>query len=116
MNELTDPQARRLWAQVEAGFAVVASLRSDAELIEHAKAHGRLVKIDRSSPWGNPYRMAREADRAEVCSRYELEHLPSRPDLLDQVADLRGRVLACWCSPKPCHGDTLARLANEGKR
>ena len=26
--------------------------------------------------------------------------------------ELRGKVLGCWCSPKACHGDVLAEIAN----
>jgi hypothetical protein len=27
--------------------------------------------------------------------------------------ELKGKVLGCWCSPKACHGDILAKIANE---
>jgi len=27
--------------------------------------------------------------------------------------ELKGKVLGCWCHPKECHGDVLARIANE---
>ena len=30
------------------------------------------------------------------------------------VLGLKGKTLACWCKPKPCHGDILLELA-EGK-
>jgi hypothetical protein len=26
--------------------------------------------------------------------------------------ELRGKDLACWCTPLACHGDVLLRLAN----
>ena len=41
------------------------------------------------------------------------------PELFVEVADnstllvLKGKVLGCWCKPGPCHGDVLARIANE---
>ena len=28
-------------------------------------------------------------------------------------AELPDKVLGCWCPPRPCHGEVLARLANE---
>lgn len=34
------------------------------------------------------------------------------PELLALVPELRGRALACWCAPEPCHGDVLAELAD----
>lgn len=36
-----------------------------------------------------------------------------RPSLEEIRAELRGRVLACWCHPQSCHGHLLARLADE---
>jgi hypothetical protein len=40
-------------------------------------------------------------------------YLLTRPDLLrDLKAELRGKVLGCWCKPAECHGDVLARYAN----
>ncbi|MGD9564460.1 MAG: DUF4326 domain-containing protein [Pyrinomonadaceae bacterium] len=32
------------------------------------------------------------------------------------MEELRGKVLGCWCSPKVCHGDVLARLLNAPHR
>jgi len=29
----------------------------------------------------------------------------------EQVISLYGKTLACWCAPKPCHGDVLLELA-----
>jgi hypothetical protein len=26
------------------------------------------------------------------------------------LKELKGKVLGCWCSPLPCHGDTLIEL------
>lgn len=28
------------------------------------------------------------------------------------ITELRGKHLACWCAPKPCHADVLLRFAN----
>ena len=43
----------------------------------------------------------------------ELRHLPSRPDLLARLGELRGKALGCWCAPLACHGDVLAGAAAE---
>ena len=32
--------------------------------------------------------------------------------LINDIHELRGKDLVCWCAPLPCHGDVLARLAN----
>ncbi|MET8634818.1 DUF4326 domain-containing protein [Streptomyces sp. NPDC004680] len=67
-------------------------------------------------PLYNPFQIdtpqkKRDGTRAEVMDKYR-EHLRSRPDLLELVSALRGRTLACWCTPEPCHGDILAEIAD----
>ncbi len=32
--------------------------------------------------------------------------------ILANLARLRGKTLVCFCHPQPCHGDVLARLAD----
>ncbi|MGZ6644905.1 MAG: DUF4326 domain-containing protein [Solirubrobacteraceae bacterium] len=71
--------------------------------------------VTKGTRWGNPFatKNMSAADRALAVRRYEHEHLPSRPDLLEQLPDLRGHRLACYCPlDEPCHADVLARLAN----
>jgi len=79
------------------------------------------VLIDRTTKWGNPFthEVAKKtraqvvvSTRAEAIARYE-EWLKAQPALMAALPELRGKVLGCWCSPLPCHGDVLARLANE---
>lgn len=96
---------------VESGVTVVANLRSDAALIDWAQSAGLFVRVDRRSKWGNPYPMAREAERDAVCAHHA-EWLKTQPGLLAAVGELKGRVLGCWCHPKRCHADHLAKLAN----
>lgn len=63
------------------------------------------VYIGRPSAFGNPFRgpFAIEGYR---------EWLRGQPTLITQIrAELRGKILGCWCKPKPCHGDVIARVA-----
>jgi hypothetical protein len=62
------------------------------------------------SKWANPYKIGRDGIREEVIVQYE-RHLYNS-GLINDIHELRGRDLACWCAPKPCHGDVLLRLAN----
>jgi hypothetical protein len=32
--------------------------------------------------------------------------------LLNDLVELKGKTLGCWCKPKTCHGDILVKLAN----
>ena len=63
------------------------------------------------SPFGNPYKIGQDGTRAEVIQKY-LSWLLGRQELLLRLPDLRGRRLACWCSPEPCHADVLVELVD----
>ena len=94
------------------------------------------VKVDRSTKWGNPFTVAgcREAGYlgtdAEIAARcveafrvwlgplwrnnwQGPDSEAARSAILDNIADLRGKNLACWCPPgSPCHADILLEIAN----
>jgi hypothetical protein len=63
------------------------------------------------SPWANPFSW-RKLGRQEALRRYE-ERLLNTPELLERLPELEGKVLACWCAPRPCHGHVLLRLIEE---
>jgi hypothetical protein len=83
------------------------------------------VKVDRSTRWGNPYRLYGDGYpmapqvAVELFSRLLAEQrgwvLRDQLTTLDDVRrELRGKNLACWCSlAAACHADVLLRLANE---
>jgi hypothetical protein len=62
------------------------------------------------SKWHNPFKIGRDGTPEEVLAKYE-RHLHDS-GLINEIHELRGRDLACWCAPDPCHGDVLLRLAN----
>jgi hypothetical protein len=87
--------------------------------VVHCKREPYDVYIGRPSKWGNPLSHlpgkgdVQVATREEAVAGYEL-WLQERPDLVAAAkVELRGKVLGCWCSPKACHGDVLARVADE---
>jgi len=77
----------------------------------HCKRQSYHIYIGRPSKWGNPYQSGRDGTRQQVITAYE-HHLHTRPDLISALPELTGKTLGCWCAPKACHGDVLARLAN----
>jgi hypothetical protein len=91
------------------GECVVANMRQDAALIAWAKETGRFVRIDRGTPWGNPFVVPADGDRANVIGRFKRQIMPSLP----QLPTLRGCVLGCWCHPDPCHGHLIAEAVNQ---
>ena len=74
------------------------------------------VRVDRRSRWGNPFvmRNGSEEERNRVCEEFE-EMVKNWPPskIVEMKRALKGKNLACWCSPKKCHADTLLRIANE---
>lgn len=73
---------------------------------------GRAARGLPGSKWANPFRIGRDGDRDAVIAKYEA-WIATRPELLGALPELRGKTLGCWCAPETCHGDVLARLAEE---
>ena len=80
--------------------------------VVHCKREPYDVYIGRPSKWGNPFKSGRDGTSEEVIEKYR-EWITYRPDLLEALHEIKGKVLGCWCKPKPCHGDILVRLAEE---
>ena len=81
------------------------------ELVVHCKRAAHDVYIGRPSKWGNPFVIGRDGSRDDVIASYEA-WLLEQPELLAALPELAGKTLGCWCAPRACHGDVLARLAN----
>lgn len=79
--------------------------------VVHCKRAQFDVYVGRPTRWGNPFVIGRDGSRAQVIAKYEA-WLREQPELMDALSELRGKVLACWCAPQPCHADVLVRLAN----
>ncbi len=71
------------------------------------------VYIGRGSKWGNPYKIGKDGTREEVIQKYE-EYIRNS-SLIDQIEELDGLTLGCYCKPLPCHGDVLIKLLKEKK-
>ena len=87
---------------------------------------GRPFRWLKGSPLANPYRLPpneTEAERAECIARYEAwlrERLQedgaeraALDDLIQRYRNGEDISLLCWCKPKACHGDVIARLIAE---
>lgn len=79
------------------------------------------VYIGRGSKWGNPY-----THKDGTKALHKLDNLDSAIEsyrdyitkgegkwLLDHLNELEGKILGCYCKPKPCHGDILVELVNQ---
>ena len=96
------------------GSTALCSLRKgvDENLRRWAGTEGRLLRITGQAAWGNPFpvRDGRPGtDRNTVFVSY-WDYLRSTPSLLARLPDLRGKVLACSCPPRRCHGHEILRM------
>ncbi len=77
------------------------------------------VRVDRATPFGNPYRAGPNCTRAQAIAWYE-EYLRQRmerePQFRRRVAGLYGKALGCWCHPLGCHSQVLAHYAEHFHR
>lgn len=94
--------------KLSAGETIVVNMRDDISRVLETK--GLLVRIDRGTPWGNPFILDDDGDRVTVIASYADHYLPHKPSLLSKLGSLQGKALGCWCAPLPCHGDALKGL------
>jgi len=65
------------------------------------------VYIGRPSIFGNPFR---EGSRTQVIDQYRQyfqDRIKNDPVFRKAVLSLRGKILGCFCAPRPCHGDVI---------
>jgi len=79
--------------------------------VVHCREEPYDVYVGRPSKWGNPYIVGKDGTREEVIQKYR-DYIVNNERLLESLSELKGKCLACWCAPLPCHGDVLMELAN----
>lgn len=77
--------------------------------VVNIKRHKCDVYIGRGSPFGNPFRIGDDGDRAQVLVKYRnyFNQRLTDQSFRDKVLELKGKVLGCWCKPLACHGDVI---------
>lgn len=68
-----------------------------------------------SGYFGNPFLVGRDGTREEVLLQFQayfLVRVAHDPDYRKAVKRLRDKRLVCFCKPKACHGDILAKYAD----
>lgn len=68
------------------------------------------VYVGRPSIWGNPFTVEKYG-QGGACEMHAA-WFPTDLKLKAQVKELKGKTLVCYCHPKRCHGDLLARYAD----
>jgi hypothetical protein len=82
--------------------------------VVHCKKESYDVYCGRPSKWGNPFEIGKDGSRIEVIQKFE-DYLRSRKDLMDDIMELDGKILGCWCKPQPCHCDVIVKIIEEIK-
>lgn len=86
--------------------------------VVHFKKEPYDVYIGRPSKWGNPFTHIDDkhtlaefivGSRQEAITKYR-EWILNNPKLLNDLHELKGKILGCWCKPQSCHGDVLIEL------
>jgi hypothetical protein len=60
--------------------------------------------------WGNRFVIGVDGSRDTVIMKYAYDlwsRLKTGQVTLQQLRDLKGEVLGCYCKPQACHGDVL---------
>ena len=84
------------------------------EALEYAHVVNNTVLVDRRTKWGNPWRAGSDGSRDDVIARYRADlwrRIRAGEVSLEELAELDGCWLACWCDPESCHAHVLARAA-----
>lgn len=94
----------------------------------HCRRDSYDVYIGRPSIYGNPFSHKKGtqaevmvASREEAIEKYrqwvkgEIQVKGLTPPTMEQIKELKGKTLGCWCAPLACHGDVLSELAAGGE-
>ena len=95
--------------RVVAGCAIL-NLR-DAQAMG---AHPEMVRCDRATRWGNPFRIGRDGNREDVIRKHReqlWDQIRTGRITLEDLAGLAGKPLGCWCAPQACHAENIAKAA-----
>lgn len=68
------------------------------------------IYIGRGSKWGNPYKLSSEDKRDEVVKLYRKhlwKQIKTGKITKEDLLELDGKTLGCFCKPKKCHGDVI---------
>ena len=66
-----------------------------------------------ATKWGNPYKIGIHYHRTKCLAMFEgtilIRILLTKEITYEDLLGLSGKVLGCFCAPKRCHGDIIAK-------
>lgn len=95
-------------------------------MVVHCKRSAYDVYVGRGEGergrWGNPFSHLpgtlaefQVETREEAVERHRVwlwDQIRMGKILLEDLAELAGKVLGCWCAPRSCHAETLVRASS----
>lgn len=63
--------------------------------------------------FGNPFDEGNRSEKIRKFTKYAALRIQHDPAYKKQVKELHGKTLGCFCHPLPCHGDVLAKIAEQ---
>lgn len=69
----------------------------------------------KASKFANPFKLSEDEERGATIARYKTwlwNQIKTGKITLEDLLELEGRDVVCFCAPQPCHGDiVLAAVA-----
>jgi len=87
--------------------------------VVHCNKDSYDILIDRTTMWGNPFKIGKDGDRTDVIVKFDLWlngkdfvdfKQPKLQKILNNIDQLDGQTIACWCKPRECHGDIYVKF------
>ena len=81
--------------------------------VVNKRTHSFDISIGRDSEWGNPFPMKNKSqeERDIVCDEFEKYY--AEKEMWRNIWQLKNKTLGCYCKPLRCHGDFLAKEADD---
>jgi Domain of unknown function (DUF4326) len=100
LQEVRAARRFKAWAEGE-GLAVYTGRRNARLGLEE-------------SVWHNTFKEGEDGSREEIVAKYKTERLPELLANGNNIEELRGKALGCYCKPDDeCHVDVLIEKINE---
>lgn len=111
---MTEPYLLQYFTNANVDTRMLSALITiNMSLVVHCKKQRYDVYIGRPSAFGNPFVIGKDGDRDDVIRKFEQYLLKDEALMARAKKELKGKVLGCFCAPQKCHGDILAKYANE---
>lgn len=100
------------------GKTTVVNIRREHEIFEVYIGRKNNRYNLPESPFCNPFPLSDFKGDRKACldefTNYFIRKIGTDLSFCLAVEELRGKILGCWCSPEPCHGDVIVKYLEGG--